>query len=89
MYIRLLSRRMQSDYISYILQGGLKESLIPPPGVDDPGGGEGLEAVLADKVFVHSVTNAGKKVSVKAMKHENNLFVYLSASSLEKLSKEW
>ena len=71
---------------SFFLQGSLKDTLNPPP-LDDPGGGE--VSLLSDKVFVHSVPNAGKQVSVKAMKHEGNLFVHLSTSKLAQLSKEW
>lgn len=58
-----------------------------PQRIDDPGGGK--VDPLSDKVFVHSVTNAGKQVSVRAMKHEGNLFIYLSVSKLAQLSKEW
>ena len=40
-------------------------------------------------IFTHSVDNAGKLVSVKVMRWEQILFIYVPYLKLSRLSKEW
>ena len=70
-----------------IPQGSFKSGHDPPPlglGVD-----RSVDNGISDGMFTHSVDHAGKQVSVKALRHGDYLFVYLSSSGALELSKEW
>ena len=70
-----------------LMQASFKWDHAPPP--------MGLDVVTSpdnghsDGTFTHSIAHAGKQVSVKALRHGDHLFVYLSPSHIAELSKEW
>ena len=74
-------------HIIPIPQASFKSGHGSPPlglGVDNS-----VDNGISDGMFTHSVDHAGKHVSVKALRHGDHLFVYLSSSRAVELSKEW
>lgn len=68
------------------LQASFKSDHGPSPQV--PGVVASDDNGLSNGTFTHTVAHAGKEVSVKALRHGDHLFVYLSSRATE-LSKEW